>query len=534
MLFLLWFYISAACASLYHNNWDRFTENFEPTNLSSLNLQERSFFNSGMIEEWTPIRSTISPGNRQYFTFPVNSSYSRIMSSVDMLVFLSGNVNTQAPELFKSYTELEVAVYYTFDESVLSNITETGSLALFQAGYFEALALRPLDPDSNSTEYSNLYLVVDVYNTSSKSAAIPSPETQSLFWNYTLSISQYDLVFQWDNRAWIELVDSDYDSALLVTGNVTQSVSNSNYSIYDTGLYDLFLYSYDHVDYFDSSLTHSLGAIQNGPFLATSANNDSATYGYGSNNSTGLAIQKSITVREGSVKEQFHITGLNASTTYVVYLTKRISDNQRVLSSNGGVLFSKSTFTTLSDNSCSLIFGLDFCDGVAYSVPTSSLAKDNKTAIAIMYDEIAKSLYANFSKALQIIPCDTELDAKYSPLRSCDDCADAYRNWLCAVSIPRCTTLQSEYFIHRKKDDNRNDYLNQQIQPLNDYFEVLPCIDMCYSLVTDCPSDFQFSCPSKKSHSNLFYLSYNVYKSDQPFDTCNYVGSSKSLHIIDG
>ncbi|CEP64703.1 Mid1p LALA0_S13e01068g [Lachancea lanzarotensis] len=534
MLYLLWFFISAVWASLDLEDWDEFGIPAHSGDLSTFQFQDRSFFNSGMIEEWTPVRSTIAPGDRQYFTFPVNSSYSRIMSSLDMLVFLSGNVNTQAPELFHSYSDLALAVYYTFDESVLSNITETGNLALFQAGYFEALALRPLNQNDNSTEYSNLFLVVDVYNMTSKSVVVPSQATESLFWNYTLSISQYDLVFQWDNRAWIELVDSDYDSALLVTGNVTQSSTSANYSIYDTALYDLYLYSYSDIDYFDNSLTHSLGAVRNGPYLVSSAKNTSAAYGYGANNSTGLAIQKSITVREGSVKEQFHITGLNASTTYVVYLTKKISDNQNVLSSDGGVLFSKSTFTTLSDNSCSLIFGLDFCDGVAYSVPTSSLAIGNKTANAIMYDDIAKSLYANFSKALQIIPCDTEDDAKFSPLRSCDDCAEAYRNWLCAVSIPRCTTLQSKYFIHRKKDDNRNEYLNQQIQPLNDYFEVLPCVDMCYSLVTDCPPDFQFSCPSKTSHSELFYLSYNVFQNGEPFDTCNYVGSSKNLHIIEG
>ncbi|SCV05151.1 LANO_0H01178g1_1 [Lachancea nothofagi CBS 11611] len=530
MLFLLWFWISAVWASWDVLEWDDSVQSSENNN-SSLHARDGALFDSGMIEEWTPVSSTIVVGQRDYFNFQVNSSYSRIKSSSDMMVFLSGNIVNQSRQLFNS-TEMQLAVYYAFDESAILNLSEASSLSLFQAGYLGALALLPLSQNDNTTGITNLYLSIGVYNTTSKSLAVASSITQDLFWNYTISVSQYDLVFQWDTRSWIEVVDSDYNSALLVTGNVTETSSGSNYSIYDTGLYDLYLYSSDDINYFDNSLTNSLSAIQNGPYLATSAKNVSIDDGSGIKNSSILAIDKSISVREGSVKEQFHVTGLNSSTTYAVYLTKKISDKMLTLSSAGGVLFSKSTLTTMHDDSCSLIFDLDFCDGVAYSVPTSSLARGNKTAIALMYDNIAESLYANFSKALQIVPCDTEQDALYTPLRSCDDCAEAYRNWLCAVSIPRCTTVETSFYIHRDKTENRNDYLNQEIQPLNDYYEVLPCIDMCHSLVTDCPPDFQFSCPSKSYETDLMYQSYNVFEKGHPFDTCNFVGSSQNLQIV--
>lgn len=501
---------------------------FDSANNDSV-AQASQLLNSDLIQEWNPIESVITPGKRDYFMFEVNTTYANGLSKLDVLVFISGNLYSQPTQVSNS-SELALSVWYSFDDDVTSD-TSKGKHALFNDGYMEALATTSLhDQSSNASEFSNLYLVFEVYNKTSNQAAELTSLTENLTWNYTVSISQYDLVFQWDVRSWIDVVDSDSTSALLTTGNVTTSSStSSNYSLYDTGLYDLYLYSYEDIAYFDNYMAHSLRAVQNGPWLATSARNNSVNASL--SNSEHLSISKSITVRGGSVKEQFYITGLNHSTTYGAFLTKRISDNKNAMSDYGGILFSKATFTTMNDDSCSLIFDLDFCDGVAYSVPTSKLANGNKTAIGSMYDSIAHSLYSNFSKALQMIPCDTVKDARFSPLRNCDDCASAYRNWLCAVTIPRCTTTNTTYYRHRDKTQNRNDFLNDELQPVNDYFEILPCINMCYNLVADCPPDFQFSCPSKTSHPELLYLSYNVYE-EQDYDTCNYVGSSQNLQIL--
>lgn len=481
-----------------------------------------SILNSDSVSEWTPIQSNIKAGSMDRFEFVVNSTSLGVSPSYEILIFLSGNICHQP----RNTTGKELNVYYSFNKSILED-PHSGTLASFQNGYMEALAIRPLQDTGNSTRYSNLYLVIEATDTSESNEE--QTDLSDEYWSYKISVSQNDLVFQWDLRPWLEIVDTDYNSALLVTGNVsTNSKTSSNYSIYDTSLYDIYVYSYDYFDYFDHELSHSLCAIKNGPYLVSSVENTTQVVG-----NSSLEIQKSITIRGGSVKEQFYITGLNSSTTYVTYLTKKVSKSSNSTADTGGVLFSKTTFTTMENDSCSLIFDMDFCDGVAYSVPTSGLVdRANKTLIAQMYDDIASSLYANFSKALQIIPCDTESDAAYSPLRTCGDCAAAYKNWLCAVSIPRCTTARTDYYIFRSKSDNRNDYLNSQVKPISNYYEILPCIDMCYSMVRDCPADFGFSCPNQKG-SNLLYLSYNTYDDDLGFDTCNYVGNSNDLSILD-
>ncbi|SCU84498.1 LAMI_0C07712g1_1 [Lachancea mirantina] len=495
---------------------------------SKIKMSSNSILNSDLLTEWTPVKSVIYPGKRDYFNFEVNSSSSAFTSGYEMLIFLSGNICSQTG-LNNSQAGLRVS--HGFNDSVV-NHPGTGHTANFSDGYMEGLAIRPLKDGNASTEYSTLYLVVEMVNTTTGEILGAELEPNT-FWNYTISVSQNDLVYQWDARTWLDVVDTDYNSALLVTGNVTgSSPGSSNYSIFDTSLYDLYVYSYDYMDYFDDGVKNSICAIQNGPWQASSVNGTTSSQNTEDLSITDLTIVKNITIRGGSVKEQFYITGLNSSTTYVAYLTKKLSSSGGKLSDYGGILFSKSTFTTMSNNSCSLIFNLDFCDGVAYSVPTSSYSPNNKSAIAQSYDGIASSLYGNFSKALQIIPCDSEEDARYSPLKTCQDCDNAYRNWLCAVSIPRCTTENTSYYIPRTKEDNRNDYINENIRPISSYYEVLPCIDMCYTLVADCPAAFGFACPSSDHHPQLFYQSYNFYEKEESFDSCNFVGNSENLRIL--
>lgn len=227
---------------------------------------------------------------------------------------------------------------------------------------------------------------------------------------------------------------------------------------------------------------------------------------------------------------QFYITGLNSSTNYTAFLKKKIGYSGNV-SPVGGVIFNRLDFTTNPNNSCSLVFGLDFCSGVAYSVPTSSRFSTNKTAIAGIYDNIANSLFSNFSNALQIIPCDTELDARYSPLRTCVDCSDAYQNWLCGVAIPRCSVNDSDYFIVRNKKNNRNSYINNDIEPINDYNEVLPCIDICHAIVRDCPSALGFACLTREDA--LLFYSYNYYRKYSTVPSCNFIGNFSDLVVVD-
>ncbi|CCF56264.1 hypothetical protein KAFR_0A08300 [Kazachstania africana CBS 2517] len=486
----------------------------------------RSIINSDTITEWTPISSNLTAGSQDYFVFSIDLSQSKISSTYEILIFLSGNICSRP----MGNDDIEVNVSYSFNDSIASD-PSTGSNSQFDRGYLAALAVSPIQgTTSNSTsEYSYLYVIIELYN-STTGKPLDSNATDVGTWRYSLSISENDLVYQWDSRTWLSVLDTDDSSALLRTGNVSSinslSQANTNYSIYDPSLYDLYIYSLEDSEKFNG-FNLSLCAVKNGPYLVRSVNDSSESSSLTENT---LAVQKSINSKSDSISEYFYVTGLNSSTTYVAYLIKKISQ-QGSLSDVGGVLFTKVSFTTADDDTCSLIYNLDFCPDVSYSVPSSSLIEGNKTLLAETYQKIAQDLYSNFSTALQMIPCQTEEDAAYSPLRTCDDCAEAYRNWLCAVTIPRCSTEESPYFIARNKTANRNVYIDEYIKPLRSYYEILPCIDMCYNIVKNCPSDFGFSCPSSDSYPELLYSSYNFYRNNESYDTCNFLGNYTDLTV---
>lgn len=150
--------------------------------------------------------------------------------------------------------------------------------------------------------------------------------------------------------------------------------------------------------------------------------------------------------------------------------------------------------------------------------------------------------------------CETTASAQYSLARTCEDCKEAYKAWLCSVSIPRCTDYTSTLswlqpralgqpfpngtFLPQATlelanntlsiNGSRNQSIDQIIQP-GPYKEILPCDEICYSLVQSCPSSIGFECP--QPHYDFFNESYGV-KPLGGFDangrnqniTCNYPG----------
>jgi calcium channel MID1 len=198
------------------------------------------------------------------------------------------------------------------------------------------------------------------------------------------------------------------------------------------------------------------------------------------------------------------------------------------------------SFTTKSDNNCALLYNLTFCDEVAYAVPSTPDFVSNYTRFQHFYDNYTRTYYHHFNYSLQQIPCTTTSDAQYSLAKNCADCARAYKEWLCAVSIPRCedfsadasylqtrnvgqafyngTTLPDTY-LHTPytpmlkaptlegtvafsqtylssiaTNSSRNRQIDAIIAP-GPYKEVLPCEDLCYSLVQSCPAALGFGCP---------------------------------------
>jgi calcium channel MID1 len=168
-----------------------------------------------------------------------------------------------------------------------------------------------------------------------------------------------------------------------------------------------------------------------------------------------------------------------------------------------------------------VIFNLTFCDQVAYSVPANTNRFANSSLLAAYYDSAAQFTYSNFQKVLAQVPCETTASAQYSLARTCDDCAAAYKSWLCSTSIPRCTDYSStkawlqpralgqpfpnngtflspEILAYANQsaaiNGSRNASIDDNVAP-GPYKEVLPCDEICYSLVQSCPASMGFNCP---------------------------------------
>ncbi|GMM38979.1 Mid1 protein [Saccharomycopsis crataegensis] len=457
--------------------------------------------NSTSLSDWEPISDIIGSNETKYYQFNVNTTSTGLSSFYHILVFLSGNICTLPKDVGLTN---QLIVDYGFDINLVQNISNaTYSSTNFSHGYMKGLAKHDIPSNPNNT-FVTMYIKVS------------APATQNLtdIWDYELGISQKDLVYQWDNRTWISLVDSDDTSALLVTGNFS-SAPNLNVPSFNStknNYYEVYLYPYNSdVDYF-RGLTNSWCAIRNGPAILTSDD-----------------MELSYTNRSEMLRQQFYIPDLNTSTSYMGFALETDREGNY-----GGTVFKKIEFSTKDSAACQLIYNLEFCSNVAYSVPAKASYSDSqeKANLKYQYDNNTSDIYQNFSKALNQIACETESDAIFSPLTSCDKCAESYKNWLCSVTIPRCTTDDQPEYVFRNSSSSRTSFVNTEIQPLS-YYEILPCYNSCYALVRNCPADFGFSCPD-----NVSTISGSTYYWDTgaSYLTCNFIGatsdSSWGIHLV--
>lgn len=208
----------------------------------------------------------------------------------------------------------------------------------------------------------------------------------------------------------------------------------------------------------------------------------------------------------------------------------------------------------LPDGNCQVIYNLSFCSNVNYAVPANPNLF-NQTALTDFYDNQAESRYQFFDYSLQQIPCHTDNTAQYSLAVKCQNCSDAYKNWLCAVTIPRCEdySLQKPYLQIRNTNQSfingsvpsaatdpvfsaanrsilylnssRNPQIDAIIQP-GPYKELLPCGSLCYSLVQSCPAALGFGCPVP---GRFFNQSYGFVGNDLGSPMCNFPGALQPL-----
>ncbi|KAK0665562.1 stretch-activated Ca2+-permeable channel component-domain-containing protein [Cercophora samala] len=355
---------------------------------------------------------------------------------------------------------------------------------------------------------------------------VHAPNVSDVFegkYNFEIAVSGEGFYFTYNDEDDADLiwVDSDSQGALLITHNLTTDASPvAQEKIMSMDPYPYVLFAHNKTDKGLNGLRHSWCGLKLNAMIAGVAGGRDAS-----------KVRTSMTTRGmGNLpKQQFFFNGLSADTNYTAFLGRErkggllVGKRQEGEGGEGGdgvELFKPVDFTTKSDHgNCALITDLEFCNEVAYSVP-SNPSFGNSTQLAKFYDDHAAKLYVNFNLTLQQIQCEAGPTQRYSLVRNCTDCAKAYKNWLCSVTIPRCEDfgntakwLQARAISQpfpdgeRLSEDeltkmpnttrfnsSRNTRIDEEIRP-GPYKELLPCEDLCYDLVRSCPASMGFGCP---------------------------------------
>jgi calcium channel MID1 len=356
-------------------------------------------------------------------------------------------------------------------------------------------------------------------------------------WNYELAVSidgYYHAVET--STPNLFLVDTDSTAALLVTNNLTQANPNqTSYKEWMSLTAPYVVFATNANDTRILGLSNSFCGLNKNSQVTGQQSDPSGT-------TTNVQMEMITRGLGNKPKEQFYVHALNSSSRYfgTLALVGNSSASGAGVVGGGGKVWSQMSFTTKSDNNCALLYNLTFCDEVAYAVPSTPDFVSNYTNFQHFYDNYTRTYYHHFNYSLQQIPCTTSSDAQYSLAKNCADCARAYKEWLCAVSIPRCedfsanasylqtrnvgqpffngstlpdTYLHTPYTPMLKAptlegtvafsqtylssvatNSSRNRQIDAVIAP-GPYKEVLPCEDLCYSLVQSCPAALGFGCP---------------------------------------
>ncbi|EQL32840.1 hypothetical protein BDFG_05089 [Blastomyces dermatitidis ATCC 26199] len=416
-------------------------------------------------------------------------------------------------------------------------------LKISTSGNIEQPAPGEEDPDLRVINFDGGYAGTVVEAEGDIHMAVSAPRDNKYFGSYKFEIAAS--IDQWFHEAesnipYLFFVDGDSESALLQTRETTNA--NPDDEIYkkwmnlDPPPFTMFAH-----DMKDKSI---LGVQKS--YCGLKANAQIRK--------DGDNVQVSMTNRgpKHKPKEQFYIRGLNSSSSYYGFLAieGNSTDSGSGVVGGGGKVWKPTNFTTKAENNCAILHDLEFCSEVAYAVPSNPSI--SRTDLAKIYDTHARNLYKNFSRSLAQIPCNTSDTSLYSLARNCTDCAAAYKQWLCAVTIPRCADYSSTLPFLRPRNtaqafpnntaialdsplrqmvlsnSSRNALIDKEIKP-GPYKEVLPCQDLCYELVQSCPAALRFSCPTGRWLNDSYGM-----KSPNGDVTCSYFGAVYFLNGAGG
>ncbi|KAI1115822.1 stretch-activated Ca2+-permeable channel component-domain-containing protein [Nemania sp. NC0429] len=384
----------------------------------------------------------------------------------------------------------------------------------------------------------NTTLDRDVYFSISAPKVSDDLFTTALPYNYEVALSLDGYYHSYDSSDQPNLywVDSDASSALLKTQNLT----SRSEEVVSTPPYMVFIQNTNNLDL--HGIRKSYCGLSNWAQIRPLQDGNS---------------QATIGLRRGAADltvQEFYISGLNASANYtgIVALNTSLGLQKRQQggSEGGVVVYDGVPFSTKPNGACTFIFNLTLCTQTQYAVPGNSARFPNGTALAAFYDNYTRTMWDNFEKVLQQTPCQAPPIQKYSLVRDCDDCKQAYKDWLCSVAVPRCEDFSSpdQTYLHMRNinapfpngsfvdeeirssrgnntafNSSRNVEIDTTVQP-GPYKEVLPCDYLCYELVRSCPASIGFSCPLPKSIYS-FSPSYATLDTTKEL-SCNYPGSA--------
>lgn len=482
------------------------------------------------LDNNTPINSNILPNSTNYYEFPLTTISQSRRDDTEQL----DQELEQHYELRKRQTT-SANVYITIN-TCLQPISSDGSQPPQLTLWVSQSNPSPGPSSTQSTQqvvleqgYANITLS-EIQSDVFLGISADTFNATSGVWNYEIAASTDQNYHSWDSGLpALYMSDSDPNAALLVTQN------------------------------FSAAIPAGLNSSDVGPQLSlfvqqTNSTNDTAISGL-EKSYCGLKMNARIQgilpdIASGGIEtsiteygEQiFYVPNLNATSTYTAILA-RAANTTSVSPGGGGTVYNTTTFITKKLANCQIIYGLSFCSTVAYAVPANPANFSTMSALAAQYDNSTWATYQGFNYSLQQIACNTTSTAQYSLVKNCDDCAAAYKNWICAVSIPRCDDWtnpgDSQYPLYsgaQQVDSNGNavNYLmprnaaqppipatanltmpvtdptllnwvafnssrNSQVITNNiapgPYMEVLPCQDLCYDLVRSCPAALGFLCP---------------------------------------
>jgi len=415
------------------------------------------------------------------------------------------------------------------------------------------------NPDQQQFDFDGGYASFQADTSEDIYVGISAPNTTRLtgIWNYEVAAS-IDAPFHTVDQSGANLffVDGDNHAALLVTNDTTQQNSTSDvYNQWMTIAPPYGVFAHNQNDTTILGVQNSFCGLKNKAQVTVNSRNTD-------NQNVASMVNRGL---GGKPKEQFYITDLIASSTYYGFLAM---EGNSTASGNGvvgggGKVWKAMNFTTKAEDNCALLYNLTFCSEVAYAVPSNPQLFDPSTgvpALAALYDHNAALFYQNFNYSLQQIPCKTPSVQQYSLARTCDDCARAYKTWLCAVTIPRCEDFSSSkpFLMPRNtaakfvngssvadtvglnlynadnitswisrvaSNSSRNPIIDSDIRP-GPYKEVLPCEDLCYDLMQSCPASLGFGCPLEGRGLNV---SYGKRSRDAGEISCSYLGAAYYL-----